>query len=462
MAILGGCRLPAGDGRRYVTLSIARLPFAAAAQSAKRDPATGLVAGEDFATLVGDCMAAGREAGQELKLTLLDLPGLAELKQRSGDAVYSRFLSDVGGLLRSRSLGGEAASALADGKFGIVHDGTLSAVSLGKEVEGLSQRADPTGQGVSATAADLALDAGTASAEDANKALAYALRQFTEDGSGSFSVNSLGQALRGVMDETVKRIAKFKDTLDRRRFDLAFQPIVSLFDGQLHHYEVLSRFEERDKTASMIAFAEEVDVIQDFDLAVCQRSVEFLLKREEAGAPVSLAGNLSGKSLMNQLFMAALRQLSAALGRHRRQLLFEVTESSKIANLEAARNVVEQLKADGHHVCLDDFGAGSASFPYLQALPINYVKIDGAYVRQAQNSSCDQAILKAIAQLCTDLKIGTIAEMVETTEQHKLLRGLGVGYGQGWLFGRPQTGLPMPAPDPASAGPLAPKVRRTE
>ena len=466
MAILGACRLPAGDGRCYVTLGMARLPFAAAAQATKRDPATGLVAGEDFAKLVGNCMTAGREAGQDLKLTLLELPGLAGLKERAGDDVYGRFLSDLGGLMRSRALGGEAASALAEGKFGIVHDGSLSAAGLTGEVEGLSQRADPTGKGVAAASVDLALDDKALSPEDAGKALTYALRQFTEDASGKFAVANLGQALRGVMDETVKRIARFKDTLDRRRFDLAFQPIVALTDGRLHHYEVLSRFEERDSTASVIAFAEEIGVIHDFDLAVCQRSVEVMLKREEIGAPVALAVNVSGKSLLNQLFLGALRQLMAGLGPLRRRLLFEVTESSKITDLETARNVVQQLKTDGHQVCLDDFGAGSASFPYLQALPIDYVKIDGAYVRQAQNATRDQAILKAISLLCRDLKIGTIAEMVETTEQHKLLQGLGIGYGQGWLFGRPQTRLPAPIAHPPEtargSGLLAPGVRRVE
>jgi EAL domain-containing protein (putative c-di-GMP-specific phosphodiesterase class I) len=105
-----------------------------------------------------------------------------------------------------------------------------------------------------------------------------------------------------------------------------------------------------------------------------------------------------------------------------------------------AANAVRQLREDGHFVCLDDFGAGAASFPYLQALEIDYVKIDGAYVKalQTQGQDRDRAILKGMVWLCKELNIGTVAEMVETEDQARLLLDFGIDYGQGYLFGRPE------------------------
>jgi EAL domain-containing protein (putative c-di-GMP-specific phosphodiesterase class I) len=121
------------------------------------------------------------------------------------------------------------------------------------------------------------------------------------------------------------------------------------------------------------------------------------------------------------------------------RLLIEVTESMRIRDLDAANRVLAVLRADGHKVCLDDFGAGAASFPYIQALDVDYVKIDGAYVKRMETHLRDRAILKAMVGLCTDLGIGTVAEMVETDTQATALIDLGVQYAQGYLFGRPTT-----------------------
>src|SRR5262249_37678626 len=100
-------------------------------------------------------------------------------------------------------------------------------------------------------------------------------------------------------------------------------------------------------------------------------------------------------------------------------------------------NLVSRLRQRGFRVCLDDFGAGSSSFHYLNSFPVDFVKIDGKYVKNAIDSPRDRAFLKAMAQLCHDLDTATIAEMIETDAQAQLMRDLGVGYGQGYLFGKP-------------------------
>ena len=98
---------------------------------------------------------------------------------------------------------------------------------------------------------------------------------------------------------------------------------------------------------------------------------------------------------------------------------------------------MDRLKAGGHTICLDDFGAGASSLPYLQQLLVDYVKIDGAYIRSITESRRERAIVQGVLTTCKCLGIKTVAEMIEKEDQHKCLLSLGVDLGQGWLYGRP-------------------------
>ena len=147
-------------------------------------------------------------------------------------------------------------------------------------------------------------------------------------------------------------------------------------------------------------------------------------------------GELSGRSLGSDAFIGALQGLLRSRSDQSR-LLFEITETMEIADLPRAERIIQDFRRAGHKVCLDDFGAGAASFPYLQAFTIDFVKIDGAYIGRMLETVRDHAILKAMVGLCRNLSIATIAERIETEAQAERLARLGVRYGQGFLFGRP-------------------------
>jgi EAL domain-containing protein (putative c-di-GMP-specific phosphodiesterase class I) len=125
--------------------------------------------------------------------------------------------------------------------------------------------------------------------------------------------------------------------------------------------------------------------------------------------------------------------------------MFEATESSRMHDLERVSRVFNAMKTRGFSMCLDDFGAGAASFQYLRALEVDYVKIDGTYTRRLLSSDRDSLLLRNLCDLCADLNIKTIAEMVELDDQVAKLRSLGVHMGQGYLLGRP-------APQPVFVG----------
>src|SRR3546814_869197 len=202
-------------------------------------------------------------------------------------------------------------------------------------------------------------------------------------------------------------------------FDIAFQPICDLRTGRPHHFEALVRFDHETMGATpyeFVTFAEEVGIIVEFDLAMCRKVLGWLGTVNGQGHRYMAAVNISGRSLSTPRFVEDLMALLESSSLARDCILFEVTESAKLDDLDKANTVIQALRKAGHIVCLDDFGAGVSAFQYLAALHVDVVKIDGAYVLDAINNKRGKALLKAMASMCRDLGATTIAEMMEERE----------------------------------------------
>ena len=266
-----------------------------------------------------------------------------------------------------------------------------------------------------------------------------------------------------MVNDAGSRIAHFKDILRNGQFAIAFQPVVDLATHRPHHFEALARFQHLPDGASpydTITFAEQTGMIRDFDLAMCERVVDWLQMAGRQGQRYKVAVNLSGTSIASKPFVMELHKLLRSHHGLANSLIFEITESAKIRDLEAVNATVQSLRRAGHKVCLDDFGAGAAAFQYLRDLEVDVVKIDGAYVRGALETEKGMAFLRAMTGLCHDLGITTVAEMVEDRQSLQFLRDCGVGYGQGYLFGRPSLDIgAFDAPRPSNFG--VPKKRGT-
>ncbi len=443
LCVLGGCCLPRKEGRYYLTLSGARLPMAEAAMQNKRDYQTGLLTAEDFEERASDRLKLARELGSEVKITLLEIVGLKDLAKDLPPETQAVLMGDVGAYLRSKSIGGDTAGRIDGEKYSILHAGTVDQAAVADKVRQLVAKANPAAQVAQALGvqgATLELHAKGMSDEDAASAMAFAVQRFAQQGAAGLSFRNTEESLKLLLSETVARVRALRSTMSQSDFQMVYQPIVSLADRRMHHYEALVRFGDDQSPFETIRLAEGVHMIGEFDLAVVQRVIDQLQTARKTGQRPEVAVNLSGHSLESTVFMAALRELLAPDPDLRKQLIFEITESTQITDLVHAGNAVRQLRQDGHSVCLDDFGAGAASFPYLQALEVDFVKIDGAYVKalQSREKERDRAILRGMVWLCKELKIGTVAEMIETEDQARLLLDFGIDYGQGWLFGRPE------------------------
>lgn len=438
-ATVSGCLLPEKGDSIYLAIVGPRPAVATTAITGARDVETGLLDGESFDLAAIETLGNAKQGGQTLELALLRLKGLDDLQTRTPGNSWSRLLSEIGTFLRSHSVGGNTAGRLDSDKFGLIRSRAAAKIVLGNEIERLARAHDPAGKGLRADETGVDLDMAGITSDDAAKALAFTLSRFTSARNGDFSIKSLAQAFRTQISETVSRISHLKSATDSSKMRVAYQPIVEIETRLLHHYEMLVRFERNKSPFEMIQFAEKVGMIEAIDLAMCQRAIDTL--HDLAGPPVDLAVNISGRSLDSDIFVEALMKLLEPHAKLSRQILFEITESNAMSDLQRGDKILTTLRKRGYRICLDDFGAGASSFPYLQALSLDFVKIDGSYVGRMRDSAKDRAIIKAMVAMCQDLRIGLIAEMVERVDQAEELHRMGIAYAQGFLFGHPSPTL---------------------
>jgi len=453
-AMLAGYRMDDRVRHYFLTISKARLSAAEQAASGRADTETGLLSSDDFAALVADRSAAVHGVDATVQLTMIQLDQLDRFKGQIGAANAGRLMGEMGALLRSVSIGGNTAGRLSGDRFGVLHDAAIDGQTVRRRVEALGREVDPTRQGLGVAESTLDVGGGDLSPEDSAKVLVYAIRKFADAGDKDFTIHSLADGMQEMLNEAVAKVSTLKDTVANQRIDVALQPIVGLGDRGVHHYEALCRPRDGQSPANFVGFAEQVGLVGDFDLMVCQKVIDLLLDAERQGKLIEIALNLSAVSLESEIFVTAFRRLLEPHKALRSKLLIEVTESSQIKDLNLAEKVLQQFRRDGHLVCLDDFGAGAAAFQYIQALTVDFVKIDGAYVKRMMGEGRDSAILKAMAGLCRDLEVGTIAEMIETEAQADRLKALGIGFGQGYLFGKPR----LDYMQPAARAPTAPML----
>ena len=147
--------------------------------------------------------------------------------------------------------------------------------------------------------------------------------------------------------------------------------------------------------------------------------------------------NLSGHSLNDETFLDFIFEALVRYQVPRQKLIFEITETTAVANLEDAADFINEMKGIGCRFSLDDFGAGQSSYAYLKRLPVDFIKIDGAFVRNISEDDVDYALVKSITEMGHFLNKKIVAEFVSSEEILEVVKDIGVDYVQGYYLGRP-------------------------
>ncbi len=378
-------------------------------------------------------------AGGESQLGLIEIPGVAGQR-----ADVARALSDT--------LAGQAvASEVSPGRFGIMPHHGQALPDLAQAMRAVDGLLPGEGMGAAAQVSSLSLSMDGLTPQQAARALRHCLSAFTAGGVEALGAEATDGGLSSVVRDVGKRTTLLRRALAERRFKLEYQPILSLADRRLHHYEALLRPEkgllgQNQGPGDFVNLAEMVGLTEELDLAVLDAAM-----RDTAllGAGERIAVNVSGLSMQDMGFRDKVLARLAEAPEARRRLMVELTETAEIEQEARAADTIAALRDQGLAVCLDDFGAGAAAFRYLKAFPVDFVKVDGAFVDAALQNERDRSMVSAMVDLSLAVGAKVIAEKIETEQHAHVMQQLGVGFGQGWLLGRPGAIRP---PAPAARG----------
>jgi diguanylate cyclase (GGDEF)-like protein len=242
---------------------------------------------------------------------------------------------------------------------------------------------------------------------------------------------------------------RIREAVEHNRFALACQPIVSTRNRATRIYEVLIRMLDDNGGLIMpggfLSTAERFGLSLDIDRWVITNAIEILAEQRVTQPELCYSINLSAQTLNTPAICILIQDKLRATGLDPAALIFEVTETAAISDLNAAAALLARLRALGCRTALDDFGSGMSSFAYLKELPVDIVKIDGRFVKHIATSAVDKAMVRAMNDIAHALGKETIAEFVEDEAAFQILIELGVDYGQGYHLGRPDLVAPCSA-----------------
>ena len=415
-------------------------------QMAEHDSLTGLanrVSFEHALTRHVDFAARYGSGGSVIALGIDSFKYVNEsLGVAAGDEVLAGLAELIGGRLRKT----DVLARVGGDVFGILIHGAdrTKATSVADELLGIARRHHFVidGEGIRIT-----LSAGVTSLDERQVVGAELLAEAetamsTAKETGRDRVSAYDPSGRNEMDERRVWTERVRQATERGLFVLTSQPIVNLESGQATQHEILLRM--RDDGGGLVvpgeflATAERFGLIGGIDRWVTQQAVRLIAAHNADGRELTLEVNLSGQTMGDARFPDEVRRELTSSGIDPASLIFEVTETAAVADMEHARLFAQSLRKVGCRFALDDFGAGYASFYYLKHLPISYLKIDGEFVKELPNSRTDQLIVRALVQACEGMGIKTIAEFVTDQTTMDMVEELGVDFAQGYHLGKPR------------------------
>lgn len=246
-------------------------------------------------------------------------------------------------------------------------------------------------------------------------------------------------------DRDIYWVPIVRKALIENLFLLFFQPVVDLETGNISHYEALIRMKGPDNEVigpvDFIPVAERIGLIHRIDHWVVEEAIDFLAALPPNMAHISLAINLSSVAFQDNSLLPLIKAKLDICWIDAKRITFEITETVLVDKIEQTRQLITKIRALGCKFALDDFGAGFCSFNYLKSFPVDYVKIDGQFIRNILDDKTDQILVRSMVEVANKLGKKTIAEFVETAEVAVKLKELGIDFGQGYAFGKPQEKL---------------------
>jgi diguanylate cyclase (GGDEF)-like protein/PAS domain S-box-containing protein len=389
-------------------------------------------------------IARQRRSAPRAAVLMLDLDGFKAVNDRFGHGMGDQLLRGLAEALHARCRETDVLARLSGDEFAVLMPDTdrEEAAVVATDVINLVRRHRAS---LGGEVAHVTASVGVALFDDLDDgqvlaladAAMYAAKQSGGDQLVIFSADDQGTASRSVSEANGLRRA-----LSDHRFVLHCQPIWNFAESRIEQYELLIRM-RGDAPGELIApnaflyAAERFGLIGAIDTWVISQAVALIRDQQQRGRRIVLAVNLSGRSIDDPRLASHIERELDASGIDPSSLVFELTETAAISNVQAAQRLSQRLHHRGCRLSLDDFGAGCASFSYLKNLQFDYIKIDGDFIRGLTEHPIDQLVVSAIVAIAKGMGKQTIAEFVTDQKTSDLLRSQGVDHAQGYHISRP-------------------------
>lgn len=416
---------------------------------ANHDLLTGLYNKDEFVRLLTAYKnSARRVLDYPCALLLVNVDGMRYINNTHGHHEGDRALQHVAAMLKSSVRPTDCVARYGSDVFAI-HLKGIAADHVAAKAQNIldaveREKIELGGKPFSLTVTiGSALFAAGSEIEDSLNNADFALHLAKRQGRNRFHLYQEDDAAKKLeLGVQLNSLEIVRRDLDERRFEMHYQPIVSLENGEIKHYEALIRLlDDNGKflpPAEFIKTAETFGLITKVDCLVVEACLAKAAELADAGkGGVGVAINLSGKSVGDA---EVLQAIESALKSNRvdpSRIIFEITETAVFYNLDEVQQFIRRVKSFGCRFALDDFGVGFSSFYYIKQLDIDYLKIDGTFIKNLLESENDQVFVRAMVEISRVFGMQIIAEWVENKEIAELLKTLGVVYGQGYYFGKP-------------------------
>ncbi|KTT39310.1 diguanylate cyclase [Pseudomonas oryzihabitans] len=417
--------------------------------NASHDALTGLYNRLKFEQELEDAWQQVQAGTTQHALCFIDLDRFKVVNDSAGHAAGDLLLRELGTLLRDSLRGSDAVARIGGDEFALLlRDCDLVqaeavAEKLIASIGAVRFNWQDRVYDVGASAGIVAITAETLSPAELMSQADVACYTAKHAGRNRAALYRAGSEDVERQHREILMASGLREALEQHRFELHAQPIVATRDSgsDEQHVELLLRLRDVQgqliSPATFIPAAERFGLMSSIDRWVVRQVLVELVPWLQERPQLRVGINLSGNSLSDPEFLPELLELIAASPLDPQRLLFELTETAVINKLSVASQLISQVRERGCRIALDDFGAGLSSFTYLKNFRVDYVKIDGSFVRNLDQDPLDRAIVESINQVAHHLGAETIAEFVESRATFELLGSIGVDYAQGYALGKP-------------------------
>jgi diguanylate cyclase (GGDEF)-like protein len=423
--------------------------FVQKAGSGTRDALTDLYNKATFWDFLGYEIERSRRQKYRFSIMLVDLDDFKSINDRYGHEAGDAYLIQFSNILRSAVRKGDIVARYGGDNFTAilpVCDEAQAYIAGRRLLDGLRDQSLLLPDGtVASITASVGLAVYPDHAKDAESLFLLAdsmLHQAKVSGKDKVSLPS-DEVDVELLKNAGQKSLFIMDAVRKQRFVPYFQPIVDVKDQTIFAYEVLTRIITPERVIPAAEFIEEAEgmgMIGKIDCQLIEQAFDTVKRRGYAG---KLFFNLSPKALVLNDFMPTMRKQMIAYGFEPSQLVFEITERDTVKNLNMLGSAIYDLKQEGFQFAIDDFGSGYSSFQYLKLFDVDFLKVDGEFIRDmTPDNSTAQIIVANISGLASRLGIKTIAEYVESEAILGNVLSAGIDYAQGHHTGYPQPDLP--------------------